>query len=191
VPWPASPTCPLSSGGDPGESGLRLDGVSPFTFAGQAACVSGCFPDYALGYGLKLDGATELSPWGLSPTSAMIGIPNTTSPGQHTITSADGSSTVTLGVLTIEGSIDQNKLWTGQSTTMRLRVLGTDVATPFDVLNRTPGIIDIEGGVRQQVTTPGGPDNAVTRGVKGIHRGDFSILYSVNVRDYCGVAQGQ
>jgi len=85
----------------------------------------------------------------------------------------------------VEGSIDQNKLWKGEYTTMRLRGVGTDKQLPLGVLNRTPSIIDIEGGVRQTLTTAGGKDNVITRGVTGIHRGDFSILYSVSTAG-CG-----
>jgi len=59
-------------------------------------------------------------------------------------------------------------------------VVGTDKPLPIGVLNRTPGIISIDGGVQQTVTIAGGRDNSITRGVKGIHRGDFSILYAVS-----------
>jgi hypothetical protein len=68
---------------------------------------------------------------------------------------------------------------------MRLRVLGTDKQFPLAVLNRSPDVIGLDGGVRQVVTTPGGADNAVTRGVHGIHRGNFTIVYSVNAAG-CG-----
>jgi hypothetical protein len=32
----------------------------------------------------------------------------------------------------------------------------------------------------RRVTTAGGRDNSIVRGVKGIHRGDFSILHTVS-----------
>lgn len=170
---PASPT-----------SGSRaLTSASSLAFAGQSACVSGRFPKFDDAYGLLLDGKTELQPWGVSPTTVMVGIPDKTAAGPHTI--SDGVSKIGLTVLTVEGSLDQNKLWRGESTTMRLRVLGTDRQFPLAVLNRTPGVISIDGGVRQVVTTPGGADNAVTRSVTGIHRGDFTIVYSVNTAG-CG-----
>jgi hypothetical protein len=122
----------------------------------------------------------ELQPWSVSSTTVMLGIPENTAAGPHTISVPGGSSSVTVGVLTVEGSLDQNKLWRGESTTMRLRVVGTDKQFPLAVLNRSPGVITIDGGVRQVVTTPGGADNAVTRSVTGIQRGNFSIVYSVN-----------
>jgi hypothetical protein len=157
-----------------------LGGGSALTFAGQAACVSGRFPTFGDAYGLMLDGKTELQPWGASPTSVMLGIPDNTAAGSHTISTPDGSSKITIGVVTVEGSLDQNKLWRGESTTMRLRVVGTDEKFPLVVVNRSPDVISMDGGARQVVMTPGGADNAVTRSVTGIHRGNFTILYSVN-----------
>ena len=157
-----------------------LESASLLTFVGQAACVSGRFPTFDDAYGLLLDGKIELQPWSVSSTTVMLGIPENTAAGPHTISVPGGSSSVTVGVLTVEGSLDQNKLWRGESTTMRLRVVGTDKQFPLAVLNRSPGVITIDGGVRQVVTTPGGADNAVTRSVTGIQRGNFSIVYSVN-----------
>jgi hypothetical protein len=100
--------------------GRRIDQLIaelPANKPGQAACVSGCFPDAASAFGLMMDGTTELAPWGISPTT---------------------------------------------------------------ILNRTPGIIDLEGGTYQVLQTPGGLENAVTRSVRGIQRGNFAITYSVH-----------
>lgn len=171
--------------GSPQGTSRKLTGSAPFAFAGQAACVSGAFPTFADPYGLLLDGKTVLLPWGASQTTVMLGIPDSTTAGEHTISDPSGSSSITIGILRVEGTIDQDKLWKGDSTTMRLRVVGTDQKMPLGVLNRTPTIIDIEGGVQQTVTTAGGANNTITRGVKGIHRGDFSILYSVSTAG-CG-----
>jgi hypothetical protein len=167
-----------------------IGGGSDLTFAGQAACVSGRFPTFDDAYGLLLDRKIELQPWGVSPTSVMLGIPDDTAAGPHTISTPDGSSSITIGVLRVEGSLDQNKLWRGESTTMRLRVVGTDRQFPLAVLNRTPEIITVAGGTRQVVTTPGGSDNAVTRSVTGIRRGNFTIVYSVNSPG-CGAGAGR
>ena len=158
--------------------GRSLDSASPLAFAGQAVCVGGSFPSFEDAYGLLLDSQFRLDPWAASSTNVMLGIPDKTSPGTHTI--SNGVSKVSFTVLTVEGSLDQNKLWRGESTTMRLRVLGTDRPFPLSIVNRTPGVISISGGEYQVVTTPGGADNAVTRSVTGIQKGNFSIVYSVN-----------
>lgn len=167
-----------------------LTGGSAFAFAGQSACVSGNFPRFQDSTGLLLDGKIELPVWGGSQTTIMVGIPANIAAGPHTITVPGGSSSVTIGVLTVDGSLDENKLWKGESTTMRLRVIGTDQKLPLGVLNRTPDVITIDGGIQQTVTTAGGKDNAVTRNVKGIHRGNFTIVYSVNTPG-CGVVTGK
>jgi hypothetical protein len=172
-------------------SGPRsISGGSAFAFAGQSACVRGSFPRFQDGGGLLLDGTIDLPVWGGSQTNIMVGIPANAAAGPHTITIPGGSSSVTIGVLTVEGSVDENKLWKGDSTTMRLRVVGTDQKLPIGVLNRTPDTIDIDGGIQQTVTTAGGKDNVVTRNVKGIHRGNFTIVYSVNTPG-CGVVTGK
>jgi hypothetical protein len=155
--------------------------VAPFVFGGQSVCVAGSFPDLQAAYRLVLDGTTPLDAWGASHSHAMIGIPDAIAPGPHTIGLSGSSTTVTVGVLRLDASIDQNKLWRGESTTLRLGVTGTDRPIPISVLNRTPGIISIEGGARQTVTTPGGVNNAVSKSVTGTQRGDFSIDVRVNV----------
>jgi hypothetical protein len=155
--------------------------VARFVFGGQSVCVGGSFPDLQTPYRLVLDGTTPLDAWGASRSHAMIGIPDTIAPGPHTIGLSSSSTTVTVGILRLDASIDQNKLWRGESTTLRLGVTGTDRPVPISVLNRTPGIISIDGGARQTVTTPGGVNNAVSKGVTGTQRGDFSIDVRVNV----------
>ena len=110
----------------------------------------------------------------------MVGIPADATAGEHTISTADGSSSVKVGVLTVEASLDQNSLWRGESTTLRLRVIGTDKQFPLSLLNRSPSIVVLDGGVSQRLMTAGGLDNAINRGVRGIQRGNFSIEYTVN-----------
>jgi hypothetical protein len=154
-----------------------------FAFAGQGACVSGCFPDPAAWYGLRLDGQHPLLPVAASPTTLLLAIPPEAAAGPHTIQWGDGiagQGTVRVGVLQVEGTIDQNLLWRGQSTTMRLRVLGTDRPLPIVITNRTPGGIAIEGGDAQTVDTSGGADNALTRSVRGIQKGNFQIDYALH-----------
>jgi hypothetical protein len=181
---------PLSISSMPGSAcPLSIHGGSALTFAGQSACVSGCFPNVESVFGLRMDGQTELAPWGMSPTTVMLGIPADTTPGVHTVSVPGSATSITIGVITMEGSLDQTKLWRGESTTMRLRVVGTTEPFPLTVLNRTPGIIELEGGAYQVLTTPGGADNAITRNVRGIQRGDFAIVYSVNSPG-CGVPRG-
>jgi hypothetical protein len=164
-----------------------INGGTPLAFAGQNACVSGCFPSTPGGLEeaarlLMLDDQ-PLVPQAGSPTTIVVRVPPDTPPGPHVITwkaGGDATGRLQIGVLQLEGTIDQNQLWRGQSTTMRLRIVGSDQPLPLTIINRTPSTIEIEGGERQVVTTPGGADNAVTRQVRGIMKGDFAIDYSLD-----------
>lgn len=168
-----------------------VTGGDRLAFAGQNACVTGCFDgleEDAKKLAAILDGKTELQPKAGSPNAFVFRLPPDTTPGPHTIEfkGAGLSGTHRIGVLAVEGSIDQSELWKGQSTTMRLRVLGSDERLPLEITNKTPTTITIDGGVSQVVQSPGGTDNAITRSVRGIHKGNFNIEYKLNL-PACGV----
>jgi hypothetical protein len=157
---------------------------APLVFAGQPLCLSGCFPQPLAPFTLN---GMEIHPAAGSPTTVEILMPNDLMPGPSFIEMGGGSSPARfpfrlLGVL---GSIDQNLLWRGQSTTMRLEVLGTDQSLPIEIINRTPSIITIEGGERQVVNSAGGASNALQRSVRGISKGNFTINYRLT-SDACG-----
>jgi hypothetical protein len=138
-----------------------------------------------------LDGKTELEPKAGSSNAFVFRIPPDTTPGEHTIEFKGAvSGQYKLGVLGVEGSIDQNQLWRNQSTTMRLRVIGTDERLPLEIVNKAPGTITVDGGSSQVITSPGGANNAITRSVTGIRKGDFNIEYSLNL-PACGVVPPQ
>lgn len=171
---------------------LRLAGGTALAFAGQDACVAGCFPhfDTAAGF-LTLDGERLLSPLAASPTTIRVRIPDDVMPGPHAIrwhpsTGITGEQ-VLVRVLQLQGSIAENELWKGQATTMRLGILGSDEPVQLTVVNETPDVIAVEGGARQLVTTSGGAVNVTTRQVRGIMRGNFNVTYSLN-QPACGVS---
>lgn len=170
-----------------------IQGGAPRAFAGQTTCVKGSFPDPIHWFDMTLDGKQPLMPLAASPTSVILSIPGDATPGQHTLqwSCPDGTGVgrLAFGVLGLVGTIDQNQLWRGQSTTMRLRIVGTEEALPLEITNKTPGIIDVEGGVRQVVTTSGGADNGAVRSVRGTTKGNFQIDYRLD-RDPCGSAGG-
>ncbi|MCB1024221.1 MAG: hypothetical protein KDB79_07520, partial [Acidobacteria bacterium] len=129
-------------------------------------------------------------------TDSLIVLPTGLAPGKHVIT-WDISKFDTIGgepwavpsasekveflVLGVEASIDQNKLFTGQGTTLRLKITGTDEAIPIEFENKTPEIIEMEGGTKQVINTTGGGENSVERGVKGLKRGKFDIKYKLTL----------
>jgi hypothetical protein len=165
-----------------------ITGGTPQVFAGKDACVAGCFPPEPGGLEqaarmLMLDDR-PLVPRAASPTTIVVRVEPDTTPGPKTIrwNNLSGGLTGELSiiVLGLEGVIDRDKLMKGDTTTMRLRILGGPQRIPLRIVNRTPSIIQIEGGDEQVVTTSGGVDNAVTREVRGIRKGNFSIDYSLD-----------
>jgi hypothetical protein len=179
---PQAPSCVTS-----------MTGGSTMAFAGKPACVSGCFTDLGGPARFKLDGTEDLAILAASTQSVVVAIPDNTPPGSRWIgfDSAGGSkasSRHVLQIVQLRGTIADADLFTGQATTMRLDIVGTDKKLPLIVWNRDPWVIDLEGGVRQTVETSGGAANSATRSVTGIMRGDFAIDYSLNLPQ-CGLPQ--
>jgi len=170
-----------------------MTGGSSMVFAGKHACASGCFGDLSLTTKFLLNGTDPLEVRAATPRSVALAIPPSVAPGQYFVTFASPGGSKAAGrlglqVLGLQGTIDQNQLWRGQSTMMRLDIKGSDAQLPLEVLNRTPSVIDVEGGVRQTIVTPGGPLNGVARSVRGIRKGDFAIDYTLALPP-CGLPQ--
>ena len=166
-----------------------VTGGDRLAFAGQNACVAGCFG--SLGADAKalaaiLDGKTELQAKAGSPNAFVFRIPADTTPGEHTIElKGAASGTFKIGVLGVQGSIDQNVLMKGGSTEMKLRVLGSDEKLPLQITNATPSTIRIDN-IDGPVYSPGGANNEISRTVTGIRKGNFKIDYKLNLPS-CGV----
>ena len=94
---------------------------SSMVFAGQTLCLTGCFRDPGV-CPVTLNGNRYIFPRAFSPTSMQVDIPPDVTPGPNTI-SYGSSTSFPFTALGMNGSIDQNLLWKGQSTTMRLEVL--------------------------------------------------------------------
>ena len=94
-----------------------------------------------------------------------------------------------IAVLALEGSIDLELLHSGQSTPMRIRIVGTEDRLELRLTNTTPQIISIEGGDEGLVWTSGGADNIVERTVRGLQPGPFNITLRGRQR-YVSVCPG-
>jgi hypothetical protein len=166
-----------------------VSGGTPMVIAGKDACMQGCFgnklSDLEKAAAFLLDGTRPVEPQAASPTTVVVRIPADVTPGEHTLTFSGVPGQLTLRILQVQGTIDKDRLWKGQSTTMRLQILGSDQPIPLKIFNRTPATIQVEGGDAQTIPTSGGPVNVVTRSVKGIMKGDFTIDFSVD-QPACG-----
>jgi hypothetical protein len=161
-----------------------VSGGTPMTFAGKDACMQGCFgdklSDLEKAAAFLLDGTRPVTPQAASASTVVIRIPSDVTPGEHTLTFSGVPGQLTLRILQVQGTIDRNRLWKGDITTMRLQILGSDQPIPLNIYNRTPTTIDVEGGETQRISSSGGPVNVVTRSVKGIMKGDFTIDFNVD-----------
>jgi hypothetical protein len=161
----------------------NISGGAPMVFADQTLCLSGCFPQPSGPF--TLNGMQMLHAYAGSPTSVQIHMPGDLMAGPGSIEMGGAPTPFRFRILAVLGSIDQNLLWKGESTTMRLEILGTPEPLPIEIVNWAPGVIDLEGGVRQVVSSSGGSSNALQRGVRGIQKGNFTISYRLQ-REPCG-----
>ncbi len=157
--------------------------VTPRAFPGDQICVCGVFPGATSG-SLRLNGA-PIVPVTSSEYVTCLQVPGALGAGNHTISGDpaagfDASNTVTIGILTLGGELDRNKLMRGESTPLRIWINGTTDRLPILLRNTTPGIIGMTGGDNQVVTTAGGATNDWRGTVTGVRPGNFTIVYSIN-----------
>lgn len=182
---------------DPRLAAPRLFSCTPKIFQGDKLCVCGFFPTLFSRAQLLLDGKRLNAP--LSGSADMITFrPENLAPGKHVITwdvpafdqfanpepgrlKPSASERVEFVVLAVQASIDQSKLFTGDGTTMRMKIVGTEERIPIELENATPKIIDLEGGVKQVILTSGGSNNTLERKVQGISQGPFDIKYQLTL----------
>ena len=170
---------------------------TPKIFAGDYLCVCGFFPTQFSRNQLLLDGkplgklagtrdTIVFSPKGLRPgrhviewNVAAFSDPTLVNPDLGDRQPPSNLDEVAFVLLEVQGTIDQNALFTGQGTTLRLRIIGSEERLPIELTNKTPQIIDMEGGVTQVIQSSGGANNTVERRVKGTMRGNFNIVYKL------------
>lgn len=162
----------------------RITDATPRVFAGERACVRGLFPAHSFD-GLRFNGQPIGPPVTASDTTIWIRIPLATPPGTIEITGDPAAGfkpgeAVETVVIKVSGSIDRSKLLRGESTTLRLWIEGTAEPIALALKNHTPGIIGLDGGDEQIVTTSGGSPNAVERQVHAVSRGDFKLTYTLD-----------
>lgn len=67
-------------------------------------------------------------------------------------------------------------------THLHIQVDGTRSPVAVELINRTPGVVEIEGGVVQVVHSSGGPHNHLERELATLRAGDFQIRYRLGDR---------
>jgi len=88
--------------------------------------------------------------------------------------------------LTLHARLDPEDLVRGGSdgavAHLRLEVEGTDAPVRIELVNRTPGVVALEGGAIQVGRTTGGADNHLARVLLTHRAGEFQIRYRLAPR---------
>jgi hypothetical protein len=176
----------------------HLFNCTPKILQGRTVCVCGFFPTVFSQSQLLVDGKPLGRPLS-GATDMVVFQPENLAPGKHVISwnvagfdrfanpeprrmKPAATEQIEFVVLLVQGSIDQNKLLSGQRTDMHLRIIGTDEKLPIELENTTPNVIELEGGIKQVVNTSGGSDNNLKRGVKAQKTGMPTANFNINYR---------
>jgi hypothetical protein len=169
--------------GDP-EEPPRLDACSPKVLTGGILCACGFFPTAESRTSLTLNGRPLGAPLSSSSAVLTFRLPDVP-PGEFVLAGPEsagfppGSSATGLHVK-VGGSIDRDLLLRGESTPLRLWLEGTKEPLSLKLWNTTPGVVSLDGGNDQVVTTSGGEPNQVQRMVHAVTAGDFNVSYKLS-----------
>jgi chromosome segregation ATPase len=173
----------------------RITGGTTHAFLGGTICLCGSFPEECRD-GLSLGDIPLGPPITATDGYLMFRVPEAAYPAEHEMTgspsvgfSRDDRTSITL--LQVLGSIDQDRLLRGESTQLRLAVVGTHEVLTLELENLTPGIVSLAGGELQLVEVtgsgPGGPGGQAPPPdwsevlVNAVSPGDFDIRYTLTI----------
>jgi len=172
--------------GQPATSG----GCTPRTLPGEVICV--CH-EVAEGRGdsaqfpLLLDGRPAGPPVASAPGAFFFRLPPEIPLGEHEVAfawsegepEAVGAGSCTVEVIRIRAQLDRERIWRGQGTPLRIQIEGTRRPVTLRLTNETPGVVRLQGGDEQVVSTSGGRRNVLERRVRGQTPGDFDLQYEL------------
>jgi len=171
-----------------------ITGCAPNTLVGKSICVCGSFPTEESRTAIYLNGQS-LAEHLLSGSSAILNfqLPPDLKPGPLSLVGQESagygpSDTASSKLIGVGGDVDRNKLLRGDSTPLRLWLVGTDEPLSLRLWNTTPQIISLVGGNDQIVTTSGGATNEVVKTVNAVSPGDFVLHYALKADCPCADA---
>ena len=174
------------SGGKP-----AITGCGPKTLVGKSICVCGSFPTEESRTAISANGQ-PLEEYLISGSSTVLNfqLPPDLAPGPLNLVGQESagygaSDTAGSQLIGVGGDVDKNKLLRGESTPLRLWMMGTDEPLSLRLWNTTPSIISLVGGEDQIVTTSGGSPNEVVKTVNAVSPGDFVLHYALTVSCPC------
>lgn len=75
--------------------------------------------------------------------------------------------------------LDGTRLQDDGTAALHVRVLGTRAPVRMRLVNRTPGVVSLEGGSLQTAESSGGDDNQVKRTLYTHRAGDFDVTFEL------------
>ena len=176
----------------PGTGGKpAITGCAPKTLVGQSICVCGSFPTEESRTAISMNGQS-LEEYLVSSSSTVLNfqLPPDLAPGPLNLVGQESagygaSDTAGSQLIGVGGDVDKNKLLRGESTPLRLWMVGTDEPLSLRLWNTTPTIISLVGGEDQIVTTSGGSPNEVVKTVNAVSPGDFVLHYALTLSCPC------
>lgn len=195
--WPFFSPCGCGCAPEPSQPGddtpIVIFSELPFELEGVRALPGGdvCLRSAASGEreigSVVLDGERDLAVRRDERGTLRVTLPQDLAAGEHRLGLERGveAPARTFEAIRIEASLDQNELFRGEGTLMRLRAVGTEEPVRVRVTNRTPRILKLDGGNDQVLTTRGGAENVIEARVRGKKRGAFDLQWTV-LLEGCG-----
>jgi hypothetical protein len=159
--------------------GSAIEVAADPVVAGDQLCVCGRFSPIDAGTSFLLGDLTTQAV-GAYRRLVWLEVPATTPPGERRVSGEGIAGSATTHVVRVLAELDQDQLLTGGSTTLRLRVEGTEQPLRIHLTNSSPGIIQLEGGDQQTTETSGGNPNQVERQVQANQRGSFDLQWKLD-----------
>lgn len=161
-------------------------GCTPRTLPGEVICICrgaterGADPEQLQ---LLVDGRPAGPPAASAPGAVFFRLPPEIPLGEHEVAVAGveslGTGACTLEVIRIRAQLDRERIWRGQGTPLRIQIEGTRRPVNLRLTNETPGVVRLQGGDEQVVSTSGGRRNSLERRVRGQTPGDFDLQYEL------------
>ncbi len=155
----------------------RMDTASPYAVGGDQVCVCGSFQPTDIVAPFTI-GGQPVQAVSMSRNIAWLQTP-ADRVGPSPVQAQGFAGEAATDLLRVRAELDQEHLFSGQSTPLRIIVEGTERAIALRMTNGTPQIIELEGGNQQNTETSGGALNTVTRQVRGLVRGSFQLGWEV------------
>ena len=156
-----------------------IEVVAEHAPAGDLVCVCGTFSPLDMAAPFTI-GAATAQVVSVGSQVVWLQLDANASPGEQLVRAEGIGGGGVTRVIRVTAELDQERLFTGGSTGLRIRVEGTDQPQRIHLTNRSPGVIQLSGGDQQTTETSGGTPNQLTREVRATQRGSFDLNWSLD-----------